>query len=171
MKDIRKYTSFGLLIALEIVLTRFVQIPVTLLPGFEDKVSLGFLPVFLGGCLFGISGGGAVAAIGDILRALIFPQGGSINLLFTVNASLRGVTYGALLHKNTSYTRIILASLIILILNIFLLGFFISFTMGTSYTAVLVTRIPTSITNFIIQTAVLCLLGKPLERRLNISVR
>lgn len=171
LKNYRKHIIFGLLIALEVVLTRFIQIPVTLLPNFEDKVSLGFLPVFLAGSLYGVSGGGAVAAIGDILRAVVFPQGGSINLLYTVNATLRGVTYGAFLHSKVSLPRILLASAVILTLNIFLLGFFISFSIGTDYFVVLLSRIPTSITNFIVQSIMLCVLGKPLERRLSLSVR
>jgi len=171
MHNTKKIVFFSLLIALEIVLTRFIQIPVTLLAGFEDKVSLGFIPVFLSGSIFGIGGGAAVAAIGDILRALVFPQGGSINLLYTANATLRGITYGLILRNKTTIPRILAANVIILILNIFLLGFFISFSMGTNYTAVLLTRIPTSITNFVVQSIVLCIIGKPLERRLKINVR
>jgi len=91
--------------------------------------------------------------------------------LYTANATLRGITYGLILRNKTTIPRILAANVIILILNIFLLGFFISFSMGTNYTAVLLTRIPTSITNFVVQSIVLCIIGKPLERRLKINVR
>ena len=166
MKNTRKYIFMGLMIALEIVLTRFIQIPITLLPGFEDKVSLGFLPVALSGALFGIGGGAAVGALGDFIRAIILPQGGAINPLYTINATARGAVYGAVL-KNVSILRAIIASALIMVLNIFLLGFFISISYGSSYGAVLLTRIPTSIPNFIVQSALLCLVGKPIVRKLD----
>lgn len=156
----------GLMIALEIVLTRFIQIPITLLPGFEDKVHLGFLPVALAGALFGIGGGAMVGALGDFIRAIIFPQGGAINLLFTINAGIRGIVYGMFL-KKTTVLRILLANTVIFVLNIFLMALIISFSYGNPFKAVLITRIPTSITNFIIQSAVLCLVGKPIVRKLD----
>lgn len=166
MRNTRKYIFMGFMVALEIVLTRFIQIPVTILPGFEDKVSLGFLPVALSGAFFGVGGGAAVGALGDLIRAIILPQGGAINPLYTINAAARGAVYGAVL-KDCSIARAIAASALVMILNIFLLGFFISISFGSSYSAVLLTRIPTSITNFIIQSAVLCLLGKPIVRKLD----
>ena len=156
----------GLMVALEIILTRFIQIPVTLLPGFEDKVSLGFLPVALSGALFGIGGGAAVAALGDFIRAIIFPQGGAINPLFTINTAVRGAVYGAVL-KEMSIVRILIANALILLINIFLLGLFISISYGNPYGTVLITRLPTSVTNFVVQSAILIVAGKPIVRKLD----
>ena len=156
----------GLMVALEIILTRFIQIPVPLLPGFEDKVSLGFLPVALSGALFGIGGGAAVAALGDFIRAIIFPQGGAINPLFTINTAVRGAVYGAVL-KEMSIVRILIANALILLINIFLLGLFISISYGNPYGTVLITRLPTSVTNFVVQSAILIVAGKPIVRKLD----
>ncbi len=166
MKNTRKYIFMGLMVALEIILTRFIQIPVTLLPGFEDKVSLGFLPVALSGALFGIGGGAAVAALGDFIRAIIFPQGGAINPLFTINTAVRGAVYGAVL-KEMSIVRILIANALILLINIFLLGLFISISYGNPYGTVLITRLPTSVTNFVVQSAILIVAGKPIVRKLD----
>lgn len=166
MKNTRKYVFMGLMVALEIILTRFIQIPITLLPGFEDKVSLGFLPVALSGALFGIGGGASVAALGDFIRAIILPQGGAFNPLFTINAAIRGATYGAVL-KKMSIVRILIANIIIMMINIFLLGLFISISYGNPYGAVLLTRLPTSITNFVVQSAILIVAGNPIVRKLD----
>jgi len=167
VKSVKPYVFMGLMIALEIVMTRFIQIPVTILPGFEDKVSLGFLPVAMSGALFGVGGGTAVAALGDFIRAIILPQGGAINPLFTLNAAIRGAIYGAVLKKETSIPRIFVANILILLVNIFILGSFISISYGTPLPAVIATRIPTSVTNFAVQTLVLIFVGRPIVRKLD----
>ena len=116
MKNTRKVIYAGLLIALEILMTRFIQIPLSWAPIFalsKDRISLGFLPIAVAGMLMGPVYGGLVGAIADIIRAIIFPVGGAFNPLFTISAGLKGVIYGSILKKNCSFTRIIIASLII----------------------------------------------------------
>ena len=166
MKSIKPYIFMGIMIGLEIVLTRFVQIPVPL-PLFEDKVSLGFLPVAMSGALFGVPGGVMVGAVGDFIRAIILPQGGAINPLYTINAGVRGAIYGAVIKKEMSILRIFIASVLIYLVNIFLLGFFISISVGSPYGAMLIQRIPTSTANFIVQVIVLIFVGRPIERKLS----
>lgn len=156
----------ALLMALEIILTRFVQIPFTFLGGFVDKISLGFLPVALSGALFGISGGTIVGALADIIRAIIFPQGGVINPLFTITAALRGGVYGAFYKSGMSFFKVLISSLLIFLINVFLVGFFISISYGNPYKAVLITRLPTSAVQSVVQLIVLSLVGSPIERKL-----
>lgn len=157
----------GLLIALEILLSRFVQIPV---PGFEvskDRISLGFLPIATGGMLYGPLGGGIIAALSDILRAILLPQGGAINPLFTVTATLRGVLYGMFLCKRQDWKRISAVSFLIFILvNLGLNSAFTAYSYGGTFVARLITKLPAAVSNFLIQLAVLIPVLPKLERRL-----
>ena len=166
MQNTRKYIFMGLLVGLAIVFTRFVQIPITLPLGFNDKVSLGFLPVAIAGSLFGAVGGGLVGGIEDLIRALIFPQG-AFNPFFTVNAALRGVVYGAML-KKMNFANVLIASVVIFLLNnTLIISAIISFFYGQPFYAALVSKLPVSALNFVVQVLVLYLAGMPIERKLS----
>ena len=155
----------GMLTALAIILTRFVQIPLTFIPGFNDRISLGFLPVALAGSFFGPAGGGVVAGAEDLIRALIFPQG-DLNLLFTVNAALRGVVYGFLL-KKMNVKNIVISSIIIFILNnTLIISGIISIYYSVPLWSAVVSKIGVSAVNCVIQIIVLSLVGVPIERKL-----
>ncbi|MBQ7718193.1 MAG: folate family ECF transporter S component [Clostridia bacterium] len=162
---IKKYIYIGILIVLAIILTRFVQIPLVFIPGFNDRISLGFLPVALGGSLFGPLGGALVGGLEDLIRALIFPQG-DINLLFTLNAALRGVIYGLLL-KKMNIKNIVIASIIIFILNnTLIMSGIISIYYGVPFWASLIKKAGVSAVNCVIQIIVLSSVGIPIERKL-----
>ncbi|MBE7024725.1 MAG: folate family ECF transporter S component [Ruminococcaceae bacterium] len=161
----------GLLIALEIVLTRFVQIYLPIFAESRDRISLGFLPVAVGGTLFGPVGGGIIAAVSDIVRALIFPQGGAINPLFTVTAALRGVLYGAFLYKSATWTRVLLVSTVILLaVNLGLNSAFTAFSYGGTFWARLITKLIPALSNYILQLFVLIPVLPKLERSLGKNV-
>lgn len=165
MKNTRKFAYLGVFTALAIVLTRFVQIPLMFIPGFNDRISLGFLPVALSGAMFGPAGGAIVGGLEDLIRALIFPQG-DINLLFTVNAALRGAIYGLLL-KKMNVKNIIIASIIIFVLNnTLIISSIISLCYGAPFLAAITGKAGVSVINCIVQIIVLIALGIPIERTL-----
>lgn len=94
----RTIVSASLLIALQIILVRFLQI------GNEYvRISLGFLPVAVAGMIFGPVGGGVVAAIADIFGMVIFSRGMPYFFPLTICEALYGVGFGLILHgKNLS---------------------------------------------------------------------
>ena len=77
------------LTALQIVLSRFLSVPV----GGTLKFSFGFVPVILAGALDGMPGACLVALISDLLGALLFPQG-PFFIGYTATAVLSGALYG-----------------------------------------------------------------------------
>ena len=167
MKNIKKYTFFSLLISLEIIMTRFLQFSI---PGvFQDRISLGFIPVAVAGTLYGATGGFIVGGMGDFLRAIILPQGGAINLLFTLNAAIRGGVYGLILRKNVNVWTVMLSGVIILLQNIFLMAFIMKISMfpETPYFAIVYQRLIVSFSNFVVQTVVLSFILKPIARKLD----
>ncbi len=163
----RKLVFAGLLIALEIILSRFVQIPVPFFEISKDRISLGFLPVAVAGMLYGPVGGGLIAGGADIIRAVILPQGGAINPLYTLTALLRGVLYGAFLHKSTGWRQVLLVSAIIfLFVNIGLNSAITAFSYGGTFIARVLTKLWPALVNFVLQTAVLTPTLPRLERSL-----
>ena len=62
--------TIAMLLALEIVLSRFlsIQTPVT-------RIGFGFIPLVIAGILFGPVPAAIVAGLADVLGALLFPVG------------------------------------------------------------------------------------------------
>ncbi len=159
----RRLVFAALLIALEIILTRFVQIPIPL-DGFTNRISLGFLPVAMGGMLYGPLWGGLLAAIADIIRALLFPQG-AINPLFTLTAFMRGTVYGSFLYKKISPLRITLAAACdFLLINLLLNPLFTFLSYGGTFWARVMTALPVSAVNFALRLVLLLCVLPPMER-------
>jgi len=102
---VKKITFAALLVAMDIVLARFLAIPL----GYE-RLSLQFLPDGMAGILLGPVFGGLVTLGADILGMLIQSGGLVINPLISVAALLRGVIPGLLLYKKElTYKRILFA--------------------------------------------------------------
>ncbi len=83
----------ALMIAAEIILTRFfsVQTPIMC-------ISFGFIPVVFAATMFGPVYGGIVGGISDFIGFMLFPSG-PFHPGFTFVAALDGITYGVLLHR------------------------------------------------------------------------
>ncbi len=102
---IRKLTYAALLVAMDIVLARYLAIPL----GYE-RLSLQFLPDGMAGILLGPVFGGTVTLAADILGMLIQSGGLSINPLISLSAILRGVIPGLILYKKeVTFKRALLA--------------------------------------------------------------
>jgi ECF transporter S component (folate family) len=133
----RTVTHLALLVALQIVLTRFLSISTPIL-----RISLGFVPIAIAGMLFGPLSGGLVAATADFLGAILFPIGAYFPG-FTLTAFLTGVVYGLFLfQREKSWLRIISSVLVIaLVLNLGMNTFWIMVITGKGYLALLPARL------------------------------
>lgn len=92
-KHLTALVSCALLIAIEIVLSRFLSISTPIV-----RIGFDFAPMALAGILFGPWYGCAVGAMADFLGANLFPMG-PFWPGFTLVAGLCGMTYGLLLHQ------------------------------------------------------------------------
>ena len=90
----------GLFIALQIVLGRLFAIDVVFM-----RVSLLFVPVALGGAIFGPLWNGLLCAAADIIGFLLVPSQGPFFPGFTLSAFLSGFAYGFFLKYQPSETR------------------------------------------------------------------
>ena len=134
---VEKVVTLALLIALEIILTRFLSINTPIV-----RIGFGFLPVAVCGILYGPLWAGAAYACGDILGMLIFPSGQYFPG-FTATAVVTGVIYGLYLYKKeVTWPRVILASMTVLIISTLCLNtLWLSILYGNAFLGMLPTRI------------------------------
>ena len=124
------------LLALDVVLTRLLAINTPLM-----KIGLGFAAVALCAVLYGPWWAALVAALGDIVGALLFPTGAFLPG-FTLTAACTGLIFGLCLYRrDKSLLWPILAAALNVVLVSFLLNTaMISYISGSPYTTLLKAR-------------------------------
>ena len=133
----RTVTALGLLLAIEIVLSRFLSIS-----AWNIKIGFSFVPIVLAAMLYGPIPAALVAALGDFLGALLFPIGPYFPG-FTLTAFLTGLTFGLFLYRRGNLLRAVCAVLIAQPgLSLLLNSLWISVLYGSPYAPLLVTRLP-----------------------------
>lgn len=135
MNKTRMIVSVSILIALEIILTRYFSIQTPIV-----RIGFGFIPVALASIMFGPVIGGITAALGDIIGMAIAPAGAYFPG-FTLSAFLSGVIMGLFLHKSSkTFVHIALAVITVtLFINLGLNTLWLSMITGK---AVMVLMIP-----------------------------
>lgn len=150
--DSKALSMIGVLIAIEVVLTRFVSIQ-----AWNLRIGFGFLPIAIAGMMFGPVRAGMMAALADFIGAILFPSGIYFPG-FTLTALLTGILYGAFLYKKISTWRILFAvGIHQCILGLFVNTFWISILYGSPYLPVFTTRIVQALV--MIPVEVICLLA------------
>lgn len=135
-KNTKMLVVMAMMTALEVVLSRFLSIPI----GTTLKFGFNFVPICVAGYLYGPVASLLVGGVGDLLGALLFPSD-TIFYGFTVTAALTGLIFGLFLHKKYDFLRILFSVLIVQIaLTIFLDALWFNIYYGTPYTVMLVTR-------------------------------
>ena len=154
--------TMALLIAIEVVLTRFLSFNTQFL-----RIGFGFLPVAVMGMMYGPVWAGIGYAIGDVLGMLIFPSGPYFPG-FTLSAFLTGLVYGLLLYKKeVTWQRTLIASLIIsVVINLGLDTLWLSILYGKGYIPILVGRLVKFPLAVAIQTVLIPLVYKLVVKRI-----
>ena len=98
----RTIAQLAVLIALEVVLSRFLSINL-----WSNKIGFAFVPVAVTAMLYGPLTTGVTAAIADVIGAVLFPSGAFFPG-FTLTAFLNGVVYSLAFHKRQTAPRILL---------------------------------------------------------------
>ena len=134
--DTRLLTSLALLTALEIVLSRFLSINT-----WNLRIGFSFVPIAMAAMLFGPLPAGTVAAVADMIGAILFPTGPFFPG-FTITAFLTGLVLGFFLREKQTPPRVAGAVLINqLVLGLLLNTFWISLLYGSAFVPLLFTRI------------------------------
>ncbi len=152
-------TAMALLIALEIILSRFLS-----LSAWNTKIGFSFVPVVIAAILLGPIYAGIVGALADFVGAVLFPIGAYFPG-FTLTAFLTGMVYGLLLYKRQSLPRILGAVAVNqFILSLLLNTLWISVLYGSPFGPLLVTRLVQSAILTVVQIVVIELIVKALPR-------
>lgn len=133
----RTLVTMALLIALEVILTRFLSINLPIV-----RIGFGFLPVAIAAILFGPLWAGIGYAVGDLIGMLLWPTGAYFPG-FTVTAFLVGAAYGLFLYKKTvTWPRLtVTVCVIILAFSLVLNTIWLSMLYGKAFWGLLPTRI------------------------------
>jgi ECF transporter S component (folate family) len=106
MSKVKKLVLASLLLAILIVVERLISIQTQFL-----RISFAYVPIMLCAILLGPAWSAGVAALGDVIGALLFPKGAFFPG-FTLSALLTGLIHGLLLY-NTKDNRQFLLRVII----------------------------------------------------------
>lgn len=148
----------GLLTAIHIVLSRFLSIN-----AWNIKIGFAFVPVFVAAYFFGPLAAALVGGLGDFLGAILFPIGPYFPG-FTLSCVLTGVVLGLFLHKKQTLPRILAAAAINQFgIGLFLTSLWISILYGSSYTALLATRVVQAAILMVTETVVIFALRKAFQ--------
>lgn len=148
-------TILGLLVAVEIVLSRFLSIS-----AWNIKIGFSFVPIALAAILYGPLAGGLVAAVGDFLGAVLFPIGPYFPG-FTFTAFLTGMVFGLFLHKKQNLRNIAGAVLVNqLIMSLLLNTLWISILYGSPFLPLLETRVFQAVLLGVVQFVVIRMVGR-----------
>lgn len=171
MSKLKKVILSGILLALVIVLNRFVSIKTPLL-----VISFTFVPIMMSAIWLGPKYSTLIAALGDFIGAILFPFG-TYFPGFTVSAGLTGLIYGMFLYKkqNNEMTdkkfiiRLIISNLLVLgIVEIFVVSLWLNMLYGKAYLLVVSSRVVAQVIMFpirIITIFVLERLTRPIVNR------
>lgn len=152
-------TTLGVLIATEVVLSRFLSIN-----AWNIKIGFNFVPIAIAAILYGPIAAGAVAGIGDFLGAVLFPIGPYFPA-FTLTAVLTGVVMGAFLHKQQKVWGILGAVMVNqFVLSLFVNTLWISLLYGSPYWPLFVTRIIQTIVLTPVQFIVIGMIAKAMPQ-------
>ena len=136
MKRVIVLTYMGLLVALQVVLSRFFSIN-----AWNFKIGFSFLPIAVAGMFFGPVGAAVVATVADLVGAILFPSG-QFFIGFTVTALLGGLVWGVFLHKKQTNGRILCAVLIEqLVLSLLLNTLWISILYSSPFVPLMTSRV------------------------------
>jgi ECF transporter S component (folate family) len=130
MTKVKKLVLASLLLAILIVVERLVSIQTQFL-----RVSFAYVPIMLCGVLLGPAWSAGVAALGDLIGALMFPKGAFFPG-FTLTALLSGLIYGLLLYNTKSNRQFLLR----LIASTLIVGIFIHIGLNSLWLMIMYKR-------------------------------
>lgn len=144
MSKLKKIILTGILLALFIVLNRFISIKTPLL-----IISFSYIPIMMAAIWLGPKYSILVAALGDFLASILFPFG-TYFPGFTLSAGISGLIYGIFLYRKPEENisnkkfilKLIISNLIVLsIIEIFVVSFWLKIMYGKAYMIVVSSRV------------------------------
>ncbi|MDR1066122.1 MAG: folate family ECF transporter S component [Clostridiales bacterium] len=165
--NVKKITILSFLIALNVVLTRVLSFETTTI-----RISFAFLPIAIGGVMFGPVWGGAAAALADVIGMALLPKA-QFFPGFTISAFLTGAVYGLLARGNkATAARVFIASAIVcVVINFGLDTLWLSMLYDRGVLAMLPGRVVKNAVMLAVQPALILITLKALKIRIGAAER
>lgn len=161
MNNTKRICTMAMLIAIAFILgSAAIRIGATI------KISFKFLPTFVSAVFFGPLWGGMCGLLSDALAYLINPGSGPYLIQIGLVEFLYGLSYGIFFYKSNDFNKksIVKAIMCILIntlvLSLGAMSFILMDLTNTTFYQVLITRIPSSALNMILQISGISILLK-----------
>lgn len=171
MSKIKKIILAGLLLAVLIVFDRFISIKTQYL-----QISLSFLPIIIAAIVLGPKYSLGIAALGDLIGALLWPFG-SYFVGFTIVDAVVGLIYGLALYnknqgefyegKNLLIRLCISSALVLWVVEMPCMSLMLHLLYGNAFLTIMAGRLVTKLVMFPIQIAVIYFLAKPIKKLSN----
>lgn len=170
MSKTKKIVLSGILLALLLVLSRFLSIKTPLL-----VISFSFIPTMMSAIILGPKYSTIIAGLGDFIGAILFPFG-TYFPGFTLSAVLTGLIHGLILYRKPGeeisnwkfILKLVISSVITLgCINILLTSWWLNIMYGKAYIAVLLSRVTAQVIMLPIQVIVIFAIDKALRPVLN----
>ncbi|MDR0978640.1 MAG: folate family ECF transporter S component [Lachnospiraceae bacterium] len=166
MSKIKKIVLSAMFLAMLIVISRFLSINLQLL-----TIGFAFVPIMLSALYLGPKYSAMIAALGDLMGALLFPFGPYFPG-FTISAGITGLIYGLFLYrkpeKKMSNKKLILfltisSAVVLGFSSVLLNSLFLHVLYGKAFVALLATRVVKDLVMLPIQVIVIFILHKLLH--------
>lgn len=163
MSKLKKVILSGILLALLIVLNRFISIKTPLL-----VISFSFVPIMMAAIWLGPKYSTLIAALGDLIGAVLFPFG-TYFPGFTISAGLVGLIYGIFIYKKPNeevsdkkfLLKLIISNLLVLgLVEIFVVSIWLNILYGKAYFVVVSSRVVAQVIMFPIRIITIFVLEK-----------
>lgn len=162
---LQQLTFMAIMIALNIVLTRYAAITVSV----AIRFSLGLIPIFLTGIFLGPIQGAVVGVLSDLMGVLMAATG-AFHAGITLTAGVRGALAGLviLLFSRRKYwlSFITLSFVDMVIGSLLLMSFWLKDFKHIPYLDEILIRLPNSLILFVVHSIVLICIVPLLEKRL-----
>lgn len=170
MSKIKKIVLSAMLLAVLIILSRFISIKTEIL-----VISLSFIPIMMSAMWLGYKYSMLIALLGDFIGAILFPFGPYFPG-FTLSAAISGALYGIFLYNKGGQLenkklliRLVFSSAFVLfVINVFLTSFWIHILYGKAYFAIMASRIVTQVIMLPIQVITIYMIERFTRPLINI---
>lgn len=169
-KHLKTMIHVAVLVALEVVLSRFLSIPTQFM-----KIGFAFVPLAVCGMLFGPWWALLAGGLSDFIGAILFPIGPYFPG-FTLSNALVGMIFGFCLYQRFSGWKHIAKAVVVnnFVISLFVSTYWLHLLYGSPYLGLLPTRLAQNCVMIVLEFAVIRLIQKPIgmyskQMRLNKS--
>ena len=157
-KHLKTMIHVAVLVALEVILSRFLSIPTQFM-----KIGFAFVPLAVCGMLFGPWWAALCGGLADFLGAILFPIGPYFPG-FTLSNALVGMMFGYCLYQKFSGWKHIAKAVVVnnIVISLLLSTYWLHLLYGSPYLGLLPTRLGQSGVMIVLEFVVIRLIQKPM---------